>query len=106
MNAQELAQKMLDWGVKRQELDALEDELRAAVLELGKTQTVGNVRVSYSAGRKSYDYRAAIEGAYLAHGTLDAFEKVTIDFRAACKALDVKDVPFTQGKPTANVKMI
>ena len=110
MDAQELAQKMLDWGVKRQELDALEDELRVAVLALGKTQTVGNVRVSYSAGRKSYDYRAgAQKDPDALRDILDSFTEtvteVKTDWKGICQHVGA-DVPFTQGKPSASVKML
>ena len=111
MNAQELAQKMLDWEVKRQELDTLEDELRVAVLELGKTQTVGNVRVSYSAGRKSFDYMAGVKSSKDMNGdVLDTYTEhrvvEKVDWRGICKHLDVKDIPFTQSKPSASVKML
>ena len=50
MNASQLAAKMLDWESKRKELDALEGEIQAAMLELKRTQTVGAVKASYSAG--------------------------------------------------------
>ena len=55
MNASELAIAMLNWEQKKNELDALELVIKAAVLEMGNTQTVGNVRATYSGGRKSYD---------------------------------------------------
>jgi len=56
MNTSELAQKMLTWETKKNELDALETEISTAVLEIGKTQNVGNVRATYSKGRNQYDY--------------------------------------------------
>ena len=57
MNKSDLAQTMLKWEQVQREADAL-----AAELGIGKTQTVGNVRASYSGGRKSYDYQAAADG--------------------------------------------
>lgn len=60
MNATELATRMLEWEHTQRAADALKAEIEAAVLELGKTQTVGNVRATYRAGRKSYDYEAAV----------------------------------------------
>jgi hypothetical protein len=80
MNASELAQAMLLWEQKRRELDMLEAEIKAAVLAIGKTQTVGSVRASYSAGRKSY-------------------------FRSACLGLGIKNVPYMQSGPSVTVKL-
>ena len=56
MNMSELAIKMLQWEEQKRKLDELEGELMEAVLEIGKTQTVGNVRATYSKGRANYDY--------------------------------------------------
>ena len=58
-----LAADMLKWERMRCELDDLEQSIKDAVMQLGKTQTVGNVRASYSGGRKSYDYETAGRGA-------------------------------------------
>ena len=53
MDASELAAKMLQWEEVKRSLDALTEEIQAAVLAIGKTQTVGNVRASFAAGRKT-----------------------------------------------------
>ena len=110
MNASELAQAMLRWEQKRCEMDVLEAEIKAAVLAIGKTQTVGNVRASYSAGRKSYDYRGGIDGAGVLSDALDPYTTVipatvSIDFRAACLGLGIVDVPYTQSEPSVTVKL-
>ena len=55
----ELAHKMLEWQEAQARADLLKMDIEAAVLQIGKTQTVGNVRATYSAGRKSYDYTEA-----------------------------------------------
>lgn len=113
MNASDLAKKMLEWETKRRELDVLESEIKAAVLELGKTQTVGSVRVTYSAGRKKYDYGLAFDDAAvhmedpaLWQTIADTHTKTSIDYRAACKEAGVTDIPFTQGEPSASIKLI
>ena len=56
MNASELAEKMLLWEKNKVALDSLENEIKAAVLELKSTQKVGNVSASYSNGRRELDY--------------------------------------------------
>ena len=110
MNASELAQKMLEWETLRVQLDALEDELKEAVLEIGKTQTVGNTRVSYSKGRKSYDYEAgAMDHDDVSDVMIEAYTErrtvVNTDWRGICKRVGMRDIPFIQGEPSATVKL-
>jgi len=106
MNASELAQRMLEWESMKRALDALTGEIEAAVLELEQTQTVGNVRASYSKGRKSYNYQAAIEATPLEPGSLAPFETVHIDYRSACKEFGIEDIPFTESSPSVSVKLL
>lgn len=56
MNASELVIKMLQWEKKKRILDEIEQEIKDAVLEIGKTQTAGLVRAIYFKGRAKYDY--------------------------------------------------
>ena len=105
MNATELATKMLEWETTQRAADALRAEIEAAVYALGKTQTVGNVRATFSAGRKTYDYRGA--WMVFANGAEPGadFEKVTYDYRAACAANDL-EARFTQSEPSVSVKLL
>lgn len=106
-----LAQRMLEWEQKRRELDDLEAIIQASVLSLGKTQVVGNVRATFSAGRKQYDYEA---GASTWAGDPWAFEtakadntKEVTDWRWVCQALgiDESNIPFKQGEPSVKLKL-
>jgi len=109
MDATELAKTMLEWQEAQAKADLLKMDIEAAVLELGKTQTVGNVRASYSAGRKSYDYEAAWETYGDKSGVpIEDFAKVTYDYRSACKAAMIEgdDIPFTQGAPSVSLKIV
>jgi hypothetical protein len=107
MNASALATKMLEWEQKRLELDALEADIKAAVIELGKTQTVGNVRASYNKERKSYDYRGAAEGHMMVgDATVALFTTPKIDWRGICKHVGIEEVPFTQSSPSVTVKLL
>ena len=91
MNDTELATKMLQYGDLKRALEVLEAQIQIAVLERGKTQTVGSVRASYSAGRKTYDYEAAIKTAEAAGqldpGCLAPFEAYSVDYKAAVEGL-------------------
>ena len=100
---------MLEWEELVVELNTLTDEIKEAVLEIGKTQKVGNVSASYSAGRKTYNYHLAIAEAlgdgHIAEKALEPFEKVSIDYRSACKTFSV-DAPFTKSAPKVTVKLV
>ena len=108
----ELAARMLEWEETQRKADALKTVIETEVLALGKTQNVGNVRASYSGGRKSYDYRAAVlTYAEPDDGDLEPYTTiipatVKVDYRAACAGLGIEDVPFTQSEPSVSVKLL
>ena len=110
MNASDLAARMLEWEETQRKADALRSEIEAAVLEIGKTQTVGNVRASYSEGRKSFDYGAAVMAAVNAGaiepGAVQGYRTVSFDYRMMCKDLSIVDVPYTQSEPSVSVKLV
>lgn len=90
MTARELAEAMLEWGELREKLDALEQAITAEVLKLEKTQTVGNVRASFSGGRTTYDYQGAVKSIGLARSELADYEKVTYDWKTAYEELGME----------------
>jgi len=110
MDATTLAHKMLEWGNLKAQLDTLTAEIEGAVLEIGETQTVGNVRASYSAGRKTFDYRAAADGHPMVDtATIALFTAMPdpkIDWRGICKHVGIPDVPFIQNEPSVMVKLL
>lgn len=107
MDATELARKMLEWQEAQAKADVLKMDIEAAVLELGKTQTVGNVRATYSAGRKIYDYTEAWRNHGYGSGVdIEKFTKITYDYRAACLEAQIDDIPFTQSAPSVLLKII
>ena len=99
MDMTELAKKMLEWEELTRQANALADEISAAVLEIGSTQVVGNVRATYSEGRKSYDYYAAWNAVHKTPPGVD-HTKVSYDYRKACADYGIDDIPFTQGDPS------
>lgn len=105
MNASELARLMLKWEMLKREIETTELRIKEAVLELERTVDTGNVRASYSKGRVKYDYQAAA----IANGcSLAPFERLIVDYRAACKgwAIPNQDIPFTQSEPNVTVKLL
>lgn len=110
VDASYLAATLLRWERARRELDEMEREIRELVLALGKTQTVGNVRASYSAGRRTFDYasaamRALDDGDPAATEAFARNEKTTFDYKRICEELALQ-VPFMQSPPSVSVKLV
>ena len=111
MDMSTLAAKMLEWEKIKGQLDALTKEIQGAVMEIKTTHNVGNVRATYSQGRKSYEYSTAILRAQITTEQLKPFTKTipatsVVDFRTACKELKIEDIPFTQPEPSVTVKLL
>ena len=119
MNATELATRMLEWETTQRAADALRTEIEAAVLALGKTQTVGNVRATFSAGRKVYDYEAAVTAfADNAANNDDAAtfnriqtvsrmnSKTVYDYKAIAAELAIDAPVKSQSEPSVTVKLL
>ena len=105
MNPSQLAQALLSWETKRKELDALEEQIKAAVLALGKTQTVGNVRASYSNGRTSYDYETPgrLHGD---PGIIEAHTEPVTNWRKVCQEQGIPAIVIGRSDPSVSVKLL
>lgn len=97
---------MLDWEQLKRQCNTLGAEIEEAVLGIGQTQTIGNVRVTYSTGRKKYDYERAAQISDVHQSTIHVYSKTVVDWRALCKGLAIQDIPFTQSDPTAKIKLL
>ena len=107
MDLSGLARKMLQAETLHDELAVLETAIKDAVLQLGHTQKSGNVRATYSAGRKRFDYRgAATDHPLVDEEVIDLFSStaITTDWRGICKHAGIEDVPFTQPSPSVTIK--
>ena len=84
MDNSQLAALMLEWEATQRKADELAAQIKAVVLDIGKTQVVGNVRATFSAGRRTFDYRAAIDAAeaagQLEPGSLAPWESERVDW--------------------------
>ena len=100
MNASQLAGLMLEWEAAQRKADELRLDIEDLVLALGKTQTVGNVRATVSAGRRTFDYEAAVNAAetagQLEPGSLGQWEVDDIDYFEAVQAA-IQDGYFDSG---------
>jgi hypothetical protein len=129
MNASELAAKMLEWEAKKNELDALESEIKQAVLELKSTQKVGNVTASYSNGRREFDYETPGRNAHIdyikAHTVINKVvdwdavstlidpeiieectrETESVNWSNVCKDAKIEPVVTKEGTPSVTVKI-
>lgn len=116
MNLSELATALLQWEQKRRELDALEADIKVAVLALGKTQTVGNVRATYSAGRRTFDYETPIrvcmtehpESATYVQGLIEKntrIETIT-DWSRVCGDMKIDPLVENKSAPSVSLKLL
>ena len=108
LGAKELAVKMLEWGELQEKANKLAEEIKAAVLISGKTQTVGNVRASYSNGRGAYDYERAFRDSGLTYDDIEPYQKVTYDYKLACAGLFIDHKPYYVKKsgPSVSIKLV
>jgi len=108
--ARTLALLLLKWEEHREQLDALETDIQGIVLSLKRTQVVGNVRATYSAGRKRYDYETALRGHDITDDSMQAHTTITttVDWRALCKHLEIAQgtIPCEQSAPSVTIKKI
>jgi predicted transcriptional regulator len=105
VNPSELAMKMLEWERLRRELDEIETEIKEAVLGLGKTQVVGNVRATYSGGRRTYDYKTPVLSAGVSDDRLAEYQKVVTDWRKACQDFDLEPLVENKSDPSVSIKL-
>ena len=112
MDASALAVTMLRWEETKRKLDSIEATIKAAVLNIGKTQNVGNVRATFRNGRKSYDWQGAGEQAtqeiitlYTVQPPRPPMPDPVTNWRAVCADAEIEP-SFTQGKPSVVVKLV
>jgi hypothetical protein len=106
-NDTDLAYAMLDWKVATQEANELAEKIKQYVLELGKTQTVGNVRASYSKGRTKHHYDEAwLLAGKTVRDVPGEFQKVSYKWKEACEDAGIEDIPASPGTPSVTVKLL
>ena len=102
-----LARDLLLWEQMRRQLDELEQAIKDTVLQLGQTQSVGNVRATYSKGRRVFDYEGAGQAAD--PGIIADYTKETVtvntDWRMVCDVAGIEPPVKSQGKPAVRIKL-
>jgi hypothetical protein len=105
----ELASLMLEWERAQRRADELRATIEGAVVQIGETVEVGNVRATYSNPRKRYDYEAVGADApetlvqqYTSTVTKTDWRKLVLDGMGIGQDL----VPYSQGSPSVNLKML
>jgi hypothetical protein len=102
-----LARLMLEWEELRREMDTIETEIKQSVLQIGKTQVVGNVRARYNNPRKSYMYEVSakkrisspeLETLKLEH------KKTSYDWKEICSVMEI-EVSYTEGEPSVTLNL-
>lgn len=106
MDNQEMMAKALRWYELQQEAAEIAAELEAETLARGKTQTFGDVRITYSQPRKSFDYEGAWRAEYGDELPSVKFEKITYDYRSACADVGLEVEGIATGEPSAKIKLL
>jgi len=96
------------WEEAKRNLDEVEAELRACILESKKSWTVGGVRVVYNKGRKTYNYKEV--GSDAPEPMVEKYTSIrtSVDWRklvleGMCMEQDM--VPFTRSAPSVTLKI-
>jgi len=105
MNKSELATKMIEWESKKKEIDLLEAEIKHAVMSLEESFSVGDISAGFRAGSRSFDYKTAGEKASETIIMLNTSKVTTTDWKKVCKEANIKDIPYTTGNPSVNLKI-
>lgn len=104
-----LSEKMNKWEELKAEVDAIEDEIKAEVLALAKTQKVGKVTATYSAGRGSYDYEQMAMRLEPEQEVIDKNTKPVTDWRKVCEDAgatdELKEKFYKPGTPYVSLKL-
>ena len=99
-----LARDMLLWEEKQREIQAIEERIKNAVLVLEKTQVVGDVRATYSGGRRAFDYEAGARPLRLTAEQLKPYEVTKVDWKRVCDDNAV-EAPYTKSVPSVTIKL-
>ena len=106
MKTSEIAMKLLRWEQLQQAAEELAKDIRAAVMALGKTQSAGSVRATYSNGRKRFLYKeAALSDGRCDDAFIQAHSISIVSWRGICADLGL-DVDFTKSEPTVRLRVV
>jgi hypothetical protein len=108
-----LTEKMSQWRelatqIKslQEKAAALEAEIASEVLTLGKSQQANGVKASYTKGRGSYDYKAAVDNIALPDELYLAHQKISYDYKAMCEAAEIDTALYYKaGTPSVKLQL-
>jgi len=99
----QLAQVMLDWQEKKQQLDNLEKQISEAVMLRKKTFITGNVQAKYVSGRREFDYETSGRAASIEMIQQCTTTYQTTDWQKVCEAVQVPEDIIEQFTSTSEV---
>ena len=114
MNKNELAKMLLMWSDLNDQMKDIEDQIKEVVLELEETVTAGEVRATYNAGRRTWDYEQGVKMFMPDDSALevavDLRTKVIrkIDWRGICydENIEKDDIPYSQADPSVTIRRV
>jgi predicted transcriptional regulator len=107
-----LTEKMAKWEELKLEISKLEADIKKEVLELGKTQQVGNVKASFAKGRTNYNYQGIAEAIEVPEEVMSKYteQKTVTDWTKIVKELSPPDEVMSEfaktGSPSVSLKIV
>ena len=90
MDKKTLARKMLELSDLMLEVKKLQDEITPAILDLERSQEVGDIKATYYSGRSKTDYQQCVVDAEIPEEELHHYTRFTIDFKRVCEDKGLK----------------
>jgi len=113
---QELMEKLARLRALKLEVTRLEAEVKDAVIAGGETVKGPGITVSYTLGKKTYDWEAGARNAVKVNDEIsdDQFAAIVaehtkspaVDWKKVASAVGATSAPFTQAAPGASVKVV
>ena len=109
MDKKALANLMLKWAVLKDEMNDIEAAIKAEVMELGETVSVGYTKAVYSAGRATYAWeRTALENN-ASDEMIEHYSsvKITTKWKDVCRDMRIVEAPVLKaGVPKVTIKLV
>jgi hypothetical protein len=104
-----LTELMIRYEGLKKACDALEASIKEEILKLGKSQSVGNVKATFTKGRKTINYQAIAEPLAPIE-IVDKYTSKKVDWRKVFGEIDAEndiiEANTTIGDPSVSIKIV
>lgn len=104
MKSSAFAALVLDWEDAQRKADQIKALIVEETLKEQKSQKIGNVKVTYTKGRTTYDYETPTKN--FGSKFLDDYVSVVYDYRKACIDNKLEPIIVSVGEPSVSIKLV